>query len=89
MEESGYTVCYLGVAGDLALVFGVADAPRPEAAQAVIDLKKYGVETVMLTGDRQTTAKAIRTKQKQKNIKKELKKRPQRRRLPKCLVSQT
>jgi len=59
MEESGYTVCYLGVAGNLALVFGVADAPRPEAAQAVIDLKKYGVETVMLTGDRQTTAKAI------------------------------
>merc|ERR1719272_601910 len=59
MEESGYTVCYLGVAGHLALVFGVADAPRPEAAQAVIDLKKYGVETVMLTGDRQTTAKAI------------------------------
>jgi len=59
MEESGYTVCYLGVAGNLALVFGVADAPRPEAAQAVIDLKKYGVETVMLTGDRETTAKAI------------------------------
>jgi Cd2+/Zn2+-exporting ATPase len=59
MEESGYTVCYLGVAGQLALVFGVSDAPRPEAAQAVIELKKYGVETVMLTGDRQLTATAI------------------------------
>jgi len=59
MEEAGQTVCYCGVEGSLALVFGVADAPRPEAAQAVKELRSYGVETVMLTGDRQATAMAI------------------------------
>jgi len=59
MEGAGQTVCYLGVQGSLALVFGVADAPRPEAAQAVKDLRSYGVETVMLTGDRKATAEAI------------------------------
>jgi len=59
MEESGQTVVYLGIAGNLAAVFGIADAPRPEAAQAVVDLKKLGVVTAMLTGDRKPTALAI------------------------------
>jgi Cd2+/Zn2+-exporting ATPase len=72
MEESGQTVCYLGIAGRLAAVFSVADAPRPEAAQAVTDLRGYGVEVVMLTGDRQLTAKAIAKQLSVKTVKAEL-----------------
>jgi len=72
MEEQGQTVCYLGIAGNLAAVFGVADAPRAEAAQAVKELRSYGVETVMLTGDRSTTAKAIAKMLNITNIKAEL-----------------
>ena len=57
---------------NLAAVFGVADAPRTEAAQAVKELRSYGVETVMLTGDRSTTAKAIAKMLNITNIKAEL-----------------
>lgn len=36
-----------------------ADVLRPEAKQAVVDLKKLGIETLMLTGDNARIAKAI------------------------------
>ena len=40
-------------------VIAVADTIRPEARQAIADLKKLGVTTVMLTGDNQRTATAV------------------------------
>jgi Cd2+/Zn2+-exporting ATPase len=41
-------------------VFAVADAPRPEAAQAIGALKQMGIEhVVLLTGDHQRVADAI------------------------------
>jgi len=40
-------------------VIGLADRPRPEAAQALRQMKALGLEIVMMTGDNQTTAEAI------------------------------
>ena len=40
-------------------VFAVADTVRATAAQAVADLKRLGVRTLMLTGDNQLTATAV------------------------------
>jgi P-type Cu+ transporter len=40
-------------------VIGLADRPRPEAAQALRQMKALGLEIVMVTGDNQTTAEAI------------------------------
>ncbi len=40
-------------------LFGLADAVRPEVAQAVADMRQAGVRTMMLTGDHQKTGWAI------------------------------
>ena len=40
-------------------VLAVADTIRPETRQAIVDLKRLGVTTVMLTGDNQRTATAV------------------------------
>ncbi len=40
-------------------VAGMADPVRPEAAQAVVQFRRAGVRTVMITGDRADTAFAI------------------------------
>lgn len=42
----------------LALV-GIADAPRLEAAEAILKAQKAGIKVVMVTGDNELTAKAI------------------------------
>lgn len=59
MEGQGFTVCYLGIDGCLAAIFGVADAPRAETPAAMRGLGELGIESVMLTGDRQKTAEVI------------------------------
>ncbi len=40
-------------------VFAVSDTVRPNAAEAVADLHRLGVRTLMLTGDNQLTASAV------------------------------
>jgi len=40
-------------------VLAVADTIRPETGQAITDLKRLGVTTMMLTGDNQRTATAV------------------------------
>jgi len=58
-EAGGATVVYLAYDGRLAGIFGISDAPRPEAAEAVGMLEQHGLRTIMLTGDGQTTADAV------------------------------
>ncbi len=47
--------------GELSLlgIICVADGLKPDAAEAVAELKKQGIEVVMLTGDNERTANAI------------------------------
>lgn len=46
--------------GEAVLVIGVADGPRDRAKEAVAELKRLGIKTVMLTGDGEGAAKYIR-----------------------------
>ncbi|PPQ30110.1 copper-translocating P-type ATPase [Rhodoblastus sphagnicola] len=55
----GASVFFIAVDGVTAGLFALADPPRPQAAAAVAALKKLGVATAMLTGDRTATARAI------------------------------
>ncbi|KAH9321623.1 hypothetical protein KI387_016262 [Taxus chinensis] len=58
-NSQGATVGYVGVDQRLAMVFSVADQIRPEAAQAVKDLKELGIQVCMLTGDTAAAAETI------------------------------
>ena len=53
------TVVFVAVDGRLAGLLGIADPVKPEAAQAIRDLRNEGLRVVMLTGDSQTTAEAV------------------------------
>jgi Cu+-exporting ATPase len=59
LETEGKTAMLVAAAGRLAGVIAVADTLKPEARQAVADLRAEGVEVVMLTGDNERTARAI------------------------------
>ena len=41
-------------------VIAVADVVKPTSAEAVAQFKKYGIHVIMLTGDNEVTAQAIR-----------------------------
>ncbi|MCW2917171.1 MAG: putative cation-transporting ATPase [Actinomycetia bacterium] len=51
----------LGEAAELVLLgfVGIADAPRPQAPQAIDQLTKAGIRVVMITGDHPDTARAV------------------------------
>jgi Cu2+-exporting ATPase/Cu+-exporting ATPase len=57
--EEGKTPVLLATETTLLGTFMVADAIKPEAVQAVVALKKLGIEVVMVTGDNASTAQAI------------------------------
>jgi Cu+-exporting ATPase len=58
-ESEGKTVLLVAVDGACAGLVAVADTIRTEAARAVSALKRRGIEVIMLTGDRETAAKAV------------------------------
>ena len=68
LEEDGKTVMFIVVDGVLAGVIGAADTLKEYAANAVAELKKMNIEVIMLTGDNETTAKAIAKKLDIENI---------------------
>jgi P-type Cu2+ transporter len=55
----GKTVILVAVDGQPAGVIAAADIVRPNAAQAIADLKELGIEPVMMTGDTKRTAEAV------------------------------
>ena len=60
LEKEGKTVVWVAYAGELIGIIAVADTVRPEAAQAISQLRKLGIEQiVMLTGDNERTARSI------------------------------
>lgn len=55
----GKTCIYAAVEGRVIGLLGFSDAPRETAPDAVARLRQMGLELIMITGDNQTTARAI------------------------------
>lgn len=59
LRSEGKTAVVVENEGKIAGVIAVADKPKDHARQAVTSLRRMGLQTVMLTGDNSSTAKAI------------------------------
>ncbi len=59
LAHEGKTALYLALQGSVQAIIGIADQIKEETPAAVASLKAMGIKVVMLTGDHQTTAKAI------------------------------
>jgi len=57
--EKGKTVMFLGLDSQVVGIIALADTLKPNAREALEQLHKLGIETVMLTGDNRRTAEAI------------------------------
>ena len=62
LVEEGKTLAFVGIDGKNVALFGIADTIKDSAKEAVSALRQKGIETVMITGDNQLTAKAIADK---------------------------
>ena len=58
-EHEGRTTVFAGWDGQVRAAFVVADAVKPTSRDAIDALHRLGIETVMVTGDRQATADAV------------------------------
>jgi P-type Cu2+ transporter len=57
--STGQSTVYLVEGGRTLAVFAIADAVRPESAEAIRRLHENGIEVVMLTGDSRAVADAV------------------------------
>ena len=58
-EEDGYTAVLVAADGVARAVFAVADRVKPSAREAIAQLHRLGLRTVLLTGDNAATARAV------------------------------
>jgi len=58
-EARGRTAVAAAWDGEARAVFVVADTVKPSSAEAVVSLRELGLRPVLLTGDNQTTARAV------------------------------
>lgn len=58
-ESEGSGIVAAGNGKKLTMLLKISDALRPDAPKAVADLRKKGIETVLLTGDRKAAAEHI------------------------------
>jgi Cu+-exporting ATPase len=61
-EEEGKTAMLLAVEGTIAGVIAVADTIKDDAVEVVQQLESMGIQTLILTGDNERTARAIAKK---------------------------
>lgn len=59
LADDGKTPVFVAIDGQLAGLLGIADPIKPTSMAAIKELKKLGLDIVMLTGDNQRTAIAI------------------------------
>lgn len=59
LESSGKTLVYCGRDNEMTAIFALEDTVREIAVTAIEDFHKEGIYTIMLTGDREETAKKI------------------------------
>jgi P-type Cu2+ transporter len=58
-DENGQSAIYLVEGRQILAVFAIADAIRPESAEAVESLRQAGIEVAILTGDSQAVADSV------------------------------
>ena len=59
LQKEAKTVVYVGLGNDIIGLIAIQDVPKASSKQAIAELKKRGLKTVMLTGDNQNVAEAI------------------------------
>lgn len=59
LQKEAKTVVYVGLGSDIIGLIAIQDVPKTSSKQAIAELKKRGLKTVMLTGDNQNVAEAI------------------------------
>ncbi|MRX51681.1 heavy metal translocating P-type ATPase [Paracoccus sp. S-4012] len=59
LRQDGATAIFMGVDGEVAAIFAIADPVKASTPEALAALKAQGIRVVMLTGDNWTTAKAV------------------------------
>lgn len=59
LQKEAKTVVYVGLGNDIIGLIAIQDVPKTSSKQAIVELKKHGLKTVMLTGDNQNVAEAI------------------------------
>ncbi|WP_270482047.1 copper-translocating P-type ATPase [Lactobacillus crispatus] len=59
LQKEAKTVVYVGLGNDIIGLIAIQDVPKASSKQAIAELKKRGLKTVMLTGDNQNIAEAI------------------------------
>jgi len=59
LRETGKTVMFLGLDSRVTGIIALADTLKPNAREAIEELHRMGIETVMITGDNRRTAEAI------------------------------
>ncbi|HET6781579.1 MAG TPA: HAD-IC family P-type ATPase, partial [bacterium] len=57
--RAGKTPMYVGVDGKIAGVVAVADTLKPRSREVVQELKRMGLDVLMITGDNRLTAEAV------------------------------
>jgi Cu+-exporting ATPase len=57
--RAGKTPVYISIDGKTAGIVAIADTLKPHARATVAELKRMGLEVVMITGDNRTTAEAV------------------------------
>jgi Cu+-exporting ATPase len=59
LGERGRTPSFVAIDGVLAGLVAVADRPTAEALRAIDELRAMGIEVAMVSGDRESTARAV------------------------------
>jgi len=62
MQAEGKTAVWVALGTELVGLIGIADTTRDGSAEAVAELKRLGLQVVLLTGDNAETAQAIATR---------------------------
>ena len=59
MRQGGQTVVYVAIEGRVSALLGIADPIKPSTPEAIAALKAAGLRIIMVTGDHETTARAV------------------------------
>lgn len=59
LADEGKTPLFISIDGNLAGIAAIADTVKDTSLKAIKELKKMGIEVIMLTGDNKRTARAV------------------------------